>query len=604
MSRRRLLTAVLVTLTLVLSACQGGGGTSSNTPGGTKVNGGTAKYALPPNTTPNYIFLMEPPQFNSNIWGQFVELMWMQLYFFIDSSGNPSVDYTRSIANQPTFSSDGLSATVTMKDWKWSDGSPITSRDLEFWMTMFVANKGSYGGYVPGQIPDNVTKVTYPDAHTAVFTFDKKYDPTWIIYNQLGQLGVMPQHAWDKTSATSAVGDYDRSVNGAHAVWNYLNTEAQKLNEYTTNPLWKVIDGPWQLETFDASTGHVVMVPNKNYSGPDKPTLDRFEMVPFTTDTAEFNALRAGELDYGYVPFQDVSQISFLTSHGYDIKPWFSFSNNYFVINFTNPKTGPLFKQLYIRQAMQRMVNQDSYIKNILKGYGRPTYGPVPTTGNPDYVSAAEKQDPYPFSATEAKNLLTGHGWTINTNGASTCTSPGTGSNQCGAGIAAGTKLEFKIQFASGTLIASQEMQAFKSDASQIGLQIDLAEAPPNDVFAISVPCDKATGNGCNWDLVYWGGPGWTYGLTDTYPEQGQIFLSGAGGNAGGYNDATNDQLILDSWTSGVDALHKSNDYIAQNLPVIWMPLAPFQLSAVSTKLHVTQGAAVIALPQGWYHTT
>jgi len=591
-------------LTLVLSACQGGGGTSSNTPGGTKVNGGTAKYALPPNTTPNYIFLMEPPQFNSNIWGQFVELMWMQLYFFIDSSGNPSVDYTRSIANQPTFSSDGLSATVTMKDWKWSDGSPITSRDLEFWMTMFVANKGSYGGYVPGQIPDNVTKVTYPDPHTAVFTFDKKYDPTWIIYNQLGQLGVMPQHAWDKTSATSAVGDYDRSVNGAHAVWNYLNTEAQKLNEYTTNPLWKVIDGPWQLDTFDASTGHVVMVPNKNYSGPDKPTLDRFEMVPFTTDTAEFNALRAGELDYGYVPFQDVSQISFLTSHGYDIKPWFSFSNNYFVINFTNPKTGPLFKQLYIRQAMQRMVNQDSYIKNILKGYGKPTYGPVPTTGNPDYVSAAEKQDPYPFSATEAKNLLTSHGWTINPNGASTCTSPGTGSNQCGAGIAAGTKLEFKIQFASGTLIASQEMQAFKSDASQVGLQIDLAEAPPNDVFAISVPCDKATGNGCNWDLVYWGGPGWTYGLTDTYPEQGQIFLTGAGGNAGGYNDPTNDQLILDSWTSGVDALHKSNDYIAQNLPVIWMPLAPFQLSAISTKLHVTQGAAVIALPQGWYHTT
>jgi len=591
-------------LTLVLSACQGGGGTSSNTPGGTKVNGGTAKYALPPNTTPNYIFLMEPPQFNSNIWGQFVELMWMQLYFFIDSSGNPSVDYTRSIANQPTFSSDGLSATVTMKDWKWSDGSPITSRDLEFWMTMFVANKGSYGGYVPGQIPDNVTKVTYPDPHTAVFTFDKKYDPTWIIYNQLGQLGVMPQHAWDKTSATSAVGDYDRSVNGAHAVWNYLNTEAQKLNEYTTNPLWKVIDGPWQLDTFDASTGHVVMVPNKNYSGPDKPTLDRFEMVPFTTDTAEFNALRAGELDYGYVPFQDVSQISFLTSHGYDIKPWFSFSNNYFVINFTNPKTGPLFKQLYIRQAMHRMVNQDSYIKNILKGYGKPTYGPVPTTGNPDYVSAAEKQDPYPFSATEAKNLLTSHGWTINPNGASTCTSPGTGSNQCGAGIAAGTKLEFKIQFASGTLIASQEMQAFKSDASQVGLQIDLAEAPPNDVFAISVPCDKATGNGCNWDLVYWGGPGWTYGLTDTYPEQGQIFLTGAGGNAGGYNDPTNDQLILDSWTSGVDALHKSNDYIAQNLPVIWMPLAPFQLSAISTKLHVTQGAAVIALPQGWYHTT
>jgi peptide/nickel transport system substrate-binding protein len=602
MSRRRLLTAALAMCAIVMSACQSGG--SSPTTGGTKVNGGDAKYAMPPNTTPNYIFLMEPPQFNSNIWGQFVELMWMQLYFFIDKDGNPNVDYSRSIANEPTFSADGLTATVTMKSWMWSDGQPVTSRDLEFWNTMFVANKASYGGYVPGQIPDNVKNVTYPDAHTAVFTFDKKYDPTWIIYNQLGQLGVMPQHAWDKTSASGTIGDYDRSVSGAKAVWTFLNTQAQDLSTYTTNPLWKVTDGPWKLDQFDASTGHVVYVPNPSYSGPDKPTLDKFELMPYTTDTAEFNALRAGELDYGYVPFQDISQLDYLTSHGYAIKPWFSFSNNYFVINFTNPKTGPLFKQLYIRQAIQRMVNQDSYIKNILKGYGKPTYGPVPTTGNQALVSTAEKSDPYPFNPTEAKNLLTSHGWTVNPNGVSTCGSAGSGTNQCGAGIAAGAKLEFKIQYASGTLIASQEMQAFKSDASQIGLQIDLAEAPPNDVFAISVPCDKSTGNGCNWDFVYWGGPGWTYGLTDTYPEQGQIFLSGAGGNAGGYNDPTNDQLILDSWTSGVDALHKSNDYIAQNLPVIWMPLAPFQLSAISTKLHVTQGAAVIALPQGWYHTS
>ena len=602
MSRRRVLAAVFAAFAILLSACQGG--TTSGTTGGTKVNGGDAKFAMPPNTTPNYIFLMEPPQFNSNIWGQFVELMWMQFYFFIDKDGNPNVDYARSIANAPTFSADGLTATTTLKSWNWSDGQPITSRDVEFWMTMFAANKNAYGGYVPGQIPDNLTNVSYPDAHTVTFTFDKKYDPTWIIYNQLGQLGVMPQHAWDKTSAGGAIGDYDRSVNGAHAVWNFLNTQAQDLSTYTTNPLWKVTDGPWKLDSFDASTGHAVMVPNASYSGPDKPALDKFEMMPYTSDTAEFNSLRAGELDYGYVPFQDLNQISYLTSHGYDVKPWFSFSNNYFVINFTNPKTGPLFKQLYIRQAMQRLVNQASYIKNILKGYGKPTYGPVPTTANQDYVSAAEKKDPYPYSATEAKNLLTSHGWTVNPNGTSTCSSPGTGSTQCGDGIASGAKLEFKMQYASGTLVASQEMQAFKSDASQVGMQIDLAEASPNDVFAISVPCDPASGNGCGWDLVYWGGPGWTYGLTDTYPEQGQIFLTNAGGNAGGYSDPTDDQLILDSWTSGLDALHKSNDYLAQNLPVIWMPLAPFQMSAISQHLHVAQGAAVITLPQGWYHTS
>jgi peptide/nickel transport system substrate-binding protein len=88
MFHKRLLAAVFIAFAVLLSACESGG--STTTTGGTKVNGGAAKYALPPNTTPNYIFLMEPPQFNSNIWGQFVELMWMQLYFFIDKDGNQS----------------------------------------------------------------------------------------------------------------------------------------------------------------------------------------------------------------------------------------------------------------------------------------------------------------------------------------------------------------------------------------------------------------------------------------------------------------------------------------------------------------------------------
>src|SRR5579859_3859403 len=141
MARARIYVAAAAILAILTAACQSSPSSSSS--GGTKVAGGDAKFAMQPNTTPNYIFLMEPPQFNSNIWGQFVEPMWSQLYAFIDFNGDPNVNYARSIANAPTFSTDGLTATVTLKDWKWSDGQPITSRDLEFWMTMFVANKNS-----------------------------------------------------------------------------------------------------------------------------------------------------------------------------------------------------------------------------------------------------------------------------------------------------------------------------------------------------------------------------------------------------------------------------------------------------------------------------
>ena len=50
------------------------------------------------------------------------------------------------------------------------------------------------------------------------------------------------------------------------------------------------------------------MVPNPSYSGPVKPTLKEFVEVPFTSDTAEFNALVGGNVNFGYLPTQDVTQ--------------------------------------------------------------------------------------------------------------------------------------------------------------------------------------------------------------------------------------------------------------------------------------------------------
>ena len=69
------------------------------------------------------------------------------------------------------------------------------------------------------------------------------------------------------------------------------------------------MDGPWKLSAFNAD-GHVSFVPNTKYSGPVKPTLSQFQLVPFTTDAAEYNVLRspaAGgqKIDVGYLPSQD-----------------------------------------------------------------------------------------------------------------------------------------------------------------------------------------------------------------------------------------------------------------------------------------------------------
>jgi peptide/nickel transport system substrate-binding protein len=68
-----------------------------------------------------------------------------------------------------------------------------------------------------------------------------------------------------------------------------------------------------------------------------------------------------------------------LDAHGYSYSPWYSYGFNYFPYNFTNPTVGPIFKQLYFRQAFQSLVNQKQYVKAFEDGIGLPTNGPVPT---------------------------------------------------------------------------------------------------------------------------------------------------------------------------------------------------------------------------------
>ena len=108
---------------------------------------------------------------------------------------------------------------------------------------------------------------------------------------------------------TGKVGNFDETTAGSKAVYSFLQKQGTQMSTFDSNPLWKVVDGPWTLQTFN-SNGFYAWVPNKNYSGPDKPKLDKVIWTPFTTDTAEMNTLRSGtSLDLGSLPLNDVGQI-------------------------------------------------------------------------------------------------------------------------------------------------------------------------------------------------------------------------------------------------------------------------------------------------------
>ncbi|MBW4077665.1 MAG: peptide ABC transporter substrate-binding protein [Acidobacteria bacterium] len=554
-------------------------------------------FALPPAVTPNYIFPVMGAAYYSNVnLYQFQAEMFRPLYWF-GNGASPTFNPTLSLAQAPVYSNAGKTITIKMKSYKWSNGKPVTSADVLFFMDMLKAETKIWPVYVPGEFPDNVVSMSAPNASTVVFNLDKAYSTTWMLYNELSQITPLPAAAWDKTSVNGTVGNNAGTTAGAQAVWKFLTAQAQTVATYATNPLWQVVDGPFKLKQFD-STGHTVFVPNPSYSGPVKVSYGSLTLQPFTTDAAEYNALRAGTVDYGYVPPQDSGQIPLLKSQGYNSSPWIGWSINYFPLNYNNPTVGPIFRQLYFRQAMQEMVNQPTDVKKALYGYGYPTYGPVPIEPKNNLSTPQEAANPYPFNPSKSKALLTSHGWTVKPGGTSTCTNPGTGPTQCGAGIAKGAALNFNLQFATGYTYVSQEMQQLKSNLAQDGIQLNLTSAPFNTVIATAAPCK--VGPSCSWQMENWG-QGWSYG-PDYYPTGESIFETGSGINEGSYSNPINDANINATHTiSGTAVLYKYENYLAKQLPDIWQPNPDFQISEIrSTLKGVSQSSLLNFTPEYW----
>jgi peptide/nickel transport system substrate-binding protein len=572
-----------------------------------QATGGVIKYAELPSSSANYIF-PETTTANQSLYNnsQFINLMYPTIY--PPAPYEPVVDFTHgAMAYPPVWSDNNTVATVKLKPFKWSDGTPVTARDYIFYINLGMAlgtSWGNYGG--PTQFPYNLKSYTAVNPMELKFVLKAPINPTFFLDNGIDYLVAMPQHAWDKTSATGAVGNYDMTPAGAKQVVAFLGKEAADTNTYTSNPLWKVVDGPWMLQSFGGQSSPDIFVPNPGYSGP-KPYASQFEEIPFTTDSAEFTSIKAGSssLDYGYVPTQDIPAIPSVQGEGYSISKVPEWGFDYTIPNLKNPQVGPILSQLYIRQVLTELTDQATMIKHFMFGYGIPTYGPTPIypLGNP-FVTAAEKTDPYPFSIATAEKTLKAHGWQVNPGKVDVCTTAGAAG--CGAGIKAGTKLSFNLLYANGTAITQEDNDLFQSDAAQAGVQISLRSATFNTVISTVQACTpKEIGTAtCNWQLGEYGGIS-----ESTYPSGEGLLNTGGAFNAGSFSDPQIDNLINQSSVAPtLAAYHNYENLVVKEVPWIWQPV-PDNIAATSSGLTgygLTSefgGFYGYIEPQFWYFT-
>jgi peptide/nickel transport system substrate-binding protein len=604
--RKALLTGAAATLVIAAAACGSSGSSSGTTTGGgTKQSGGTATYALPPSTVPNYIFPFSSSTYFSVVNSEYFQyLMYRPLYWF-GNGASPTLNTGLSLANAPQYSGDKV--TITMKGWKWSNGEQVTANDVVFWIHMMQAvGPQDWGAYVPGGFPTNVSNVTAVSPAKLTMTMNKNYNTTWFTSNELSQITPMPK-AWDRTAA----GPSDCTTNEADCanVYSYLDGQSKSMSTWAGSKIWSVVDGPWRLQNF-STDGHSTFVPNPRYSGPVKPSLSAFKEVPFTTESAEYNVLQAGggQLSVGYLPTTDApnkpqgQDMGANPVSGYTMSPLYTWSINYFPVNQQSTTgNGPIDKQLYFRQALQYLVNQQGVIDGPLHGYGFATVGPVGTYPATGYLSAKGKQgDPFPFSVAKAKALLTGNGWKVVPNGESTCEDPA----KCGAGVKQGQGLQFNLPYATGTGWIEEMVTQLQSNASLAGIKLNLEPKPFNQVTAIGAGNCVVAHISCGWDMALWGG-GWTF-VPDYYPSGETLFMSGSGVNSSGYSNAQNDRLINASITStSNDELYNWQDFLSTQLPMNWLPNGVYELTEVVNNLQgVTPQSTTANLnPETWYFT-
>jgi peptide/nickel transport system substrate-binding protein len=552
--------AAIALSTGLLAACSSSGGTSSN--------GGVAIMPQPQGSIADDIFpIISGPQVTPYNEQDFQWLMYRPLLWYGGQPGNEFGLYNQiSLADAPVYSNNDTVITIKLKKYYWSDGTPVTARDVTFFFNLVAANKNYWGFYTPGEFPDNVKSVQAVNPQTLRFTLTRPYSPLWYSTNELSDLIPLPQQAWDKTSANGKIGNYDETHVGAVAVFNYLLSQARSLNTYASNPIWQVVDGPFRLQSY-STRGDIDLVPNPHYSGSPKPQIKELIERPFTSPTAEFNALLANTgLTMGQVPSVDDSQIPALKAEGYRVYNTLTYGFNYIVINFNSPNAGYLFRQLYIRQALQHLVNQPQDVQYAYHGNATSSYGPVPLAPASPYTTPYERSDPYPFSVAAAESLLTAHGWSVKPNGTDICVRPGTGHADCGAGISEGKALTFKVLYASGDPGYTIMMDNFQSAAHSAGIDIVLSQGEFNQITAVTGVCKMGT-SACNWDGVMYGGT-----TMSMYPTGNGMFNTDANGQ-GNYSSAEANQLInATEYQPGMSQFYTYENYISQQLPMIWMP--------------------------------
>lgn len=382
-----------------------------------------------------------------------------------------------------------------------------------------------------GGIPKLIKSFKVLSSHKFQVTLTKPANQLWFEYNGLIDFLPLPKKAWDK---------YPTHMNKELA---YLAKNGNSVK------FFNVVDGAFKMKSAVQNSAWT-FVPNPKYDG-HKAQIKRFIFQYQTSDSSEFNALKTGTVQVGYLPASMYASSKQLPNDR--LVPGYTFMFERTMLNFKNPTVGKLLRMLPVRQAMEYGIDQKGIIRTLYHGLG--TLGTNPVPSHPaTFLNPALTKQVYPFNPAKGKTILEKAGFKM---------VGGVMQN------AAGQKLQFTVQYPSGNTTTTAMAQLMQQDWAQEGIKVSLQPVPFTTLLQYHHQPTK-------WQVQT--GIGWIYG--GSYPTGGGMFSSTGGYNFFGYSNSTMNKLInathlpYASTSGSQKAMNAYEMFAAKHLPALWMPLA------------------------------
>jgi len=263
--------------------------------------------------------------------GLYDGLMFEPLMIFNTMTGK--IEYR--LAKSAEYSKDLKTITVKLRDGlKWSDGQPLTAKDVAFSYTM---TKTAPAFDQKAIWTTGILKsVTAADANTIVFKLTKA-DSTFIW--GLPSYHILPEHIWGKIAAKDIP-----TFKNPNPVGSGPLTDIKYLK-------------PQQMQ----------LCRNDNYYLPNHPHIDCITFRSYSDNSQIQPALMKGEIDWGSNFIADVDN-TFVAADPKNNHYWYPANDAIHL--YVNTKEKP-FNDIRVRKALSMALNRDEIVD--IAAYGYPT---------------------------------------------------------------------------------------------------------------------------------------------------------------------------------------------------------------------------------------